>query len=288
MTIFARFASWLRSFAPAMTIDAGGWLVGPGVIRMPSRRGPAAGKAPLLEAGTPKGVVRHGTATAWGTAAAIARSWRAEVETHSAHVTCDVIVEPARSAEVKRWRALGWAKEADQLAALAVGAGVIYQHRSFLSGSWHAGSVSSGTIEGHGPNDATFGIEATCVGQVAKKLDDQWRGWRADDGDDVKDEGVGYGPAVPADQVETIGGKTYHRYHPAALEIERLMDAALLARFPSLAGHTRIKPSSVTRQRKLDGINTESVLRMAIGHEHFDPSRKTDPYPTGARRGRAG
>lgn len=274
--------SWLGSFKTAMTIDAGGWLIGPGVIRMPSRRG---GTSLLLSTQRPLGVVRHGTATAWGTGAAIARSWRAELHAHSAHVTCDVIVEPARSAEVKRWRALGWGKEADQLAALPVGAGVIYQHRSFLSGAWHAGSASSGTIEGYRPNDATIGIEATCVGQVARKLDDQWRGWRGDDGDEVKDEGVGYGPAVPAEQVETIGGKTYHRYHPAALELERLLDAALLARFPSLAGHTRIKPSAVTKQRKLDVINAEPVLRMAIGHDHFDPSRKTDPYRTGARRG---
>jgi hypothetical protein len=268
--------SWIGSFRPALTIDAGGWLVGPAVIRMPSRRG---GTSVLLSTQRPLGVVRHGTATAWGTGAAIARSWRDTFDEHSAHVTCDVIVEPARSAEVKRWRALGWAKEADQLAALPIGAGVIYQHRSFLQGAWHAGSASSGTIEGHGPNDATIGIEATCVGQVARKLDDQWRGWRAE-------SGVGYGPAVPADHVETIGGKTYHRYHPAALEIERLMDAALLARFPSLAGTVGIKPSAVTKQRKRDGINAEPVLRMAIGHDHFDPTRKTDPYPTGALRGR--
>jgi hypothetical protein len=254
---------------------------------MPSRRG---GSAPTLEAGKPKGVVRHGTATAWGTGAAIARSWRDAFEEHSAHVTCDVIVPTLRDAEVKRWRDLGWTKEAAQLAELAPGAGVIYQHRSFLQGAWHAagktsaGEITSATIEGMGFNASCIGVEMTCVGQVARKLDDQWRGWRANDGDNVADEGVGYGPAVPADQVEVIGRKAWHRYHPAALEIERMMDAALIERFPSLAGAALIKPSTYTA-KKLGHVSVTPILRMAIGHVDVDPTRKEDPYPTGAGRG---
>ncbi|MGL4445715.1 MAG: hypothetical protein ACRCU1_18975 [Alsobacter sp.] len=303
MSLFGSFASWWSESSrpqpedhrgpephvappPGLAIDADGWLVGDAVIRMPSARG---GHSPKLSAGEPVCAVRHATATAWGTAGAIARSWRATVENHSAHVTIDVIVAAARDAEVARWRwrRLGWHAEADQLAAMAPGAAVIYQHRSLLTTSWHAyGALddaaktrTSGTINGEHLNAISIGIEATCVGQVARKLDGQWRGWRSG-------QGVGYGPAVPADQVQTIGGRSWHRYHPVlALEIE--LDAVLLARFPSLTGEVTITPSPYTARALKGELRALPVTRpaMQVGHIDVDPMRKADPYPTGSRRG---
>ena len=255
-----------------------GWLSPhPAVIRMPSQRGRGSilrgrdGIEPLC-------VVRHGTATPWGTGAAIARSWRATVQPHSAHVTIDVVTEPSRTAEVARWRLAGWQAEAEQLEALPVGAAVLYQHRSLLEQAWHAygstgGRRTSGTIEGHGLNVCSLGLEATCVGQVARRLDGRWRGW-------ARGQGVGYGPAVPADQVQTIGIRTWHTYHPAVLDLERQLDAALLVRWPALAGDVTIDPAPDT------GGVPVTVPAMAVGHSDVDPSRKADPYPTGASRGR--
>lgn len=294
MSVFARFATWWadRSLPPAedhrgpepeaLFIDADGWLHGPGVIRMPSARG---GASATLAAGAPVCVVRHGTATAWGTGATIARSWRATYDTHSAHVTLDVIVAAARDAEVRRWRALGWRAEADQLAALAPGAAVLYQHRSLLTTSWHAAGsveidgkdvVTSGTINGSGLNAISIGIEMTCVGQVARKLDRRWRGW-------LHGRGVGFGPAVPDDQVQVIDGRAWHTYHPAALELERQLDAVLLTRFPALAGEVTITPSPYSVRR----LGTKPTLQdaMQVFHCHVDPTRKSDPYPTGDERG---
>lgn len=286
MNPFARFASWWRDRSapiedsrgeePAgVTIDAQGWIHGPGVIHMPSARGRG-----ILY---PRCVVRHGTATPWGTGAAIARSWRETYATHSAHVTIDVVTE--RTAEVKRWRDRGWNAEADQLAALAVGAGVIYQHRSLLDVAWHAAGsigegdakeVTSGTVGGVGLNYVSIGIEMTCVGQVAKRLDSRWRGWLAG-------RGVGYGPIVPDEQVEASGGRNWHRYSPAALELEKQLDAALLARFPGLAGEVTITPSPYSVRRL--GVGPLIRSAMQVGHVDVDPTRKTDPYPTGAQRG---
>lgn len=258
-----------------ITVDADGWLVGPGVIRMPSARG---GASATMVAGTPVCVVRHATATPWGTGATIARSWRSSVESHSAHMTIDVVTEPARTAEVKRWRALGWSAEADQLAAADAGAAVVYQHRSLLTTAWHAygatpsGVRTSGTIDGQHLNAISIGIEATCVGLVRRDKAGRWRGWSSAGG-------VGTGAVVPDDQV-TDG---WHTYHPSVLELERQIDAALLERFPSLAGvDVTITPSSYSAN---EGHTTQRVTRMAVGHWHVDPTRKTDPYPTGRGRG---
>jgi len=266
-----------------LVLGADGWLAGASVIRMPSARG---GTSPKLAAGEPVCVVRHGTATAWGTGGAIARSWRAELDNHSAHLTIDVVVEAARAAEVIRWRKLGWHQEAQQLAAMAPGTAVIYQHRSLFTTSWHAygaigGQRTSGTVDGQHFNSISIGIEATCVGQVARKLDEQWRGWREGDG-------VGYGPAVPADQVRTIGGRSWHTYHPAVLELERELDVLLLARFPTLAGNVTITPSSYTSRVLQGEFRAGSIVRptLAVGHIDVDPRRKADPYPTGDSRGR--
>lgn len=296
MSIFTPFLSWWAGRAstlppqedsrgddPAeLEIDAAGWIHGDGVIHMPSARGRAKYKT---VGGLPSCVVRHATATAWGTGGAIAREWRRVVEPHSAHVTIDVVLEPSRTAEVKRWKALGWAKEAEQLAALPVGAAVIYQHRSFLEGAWHAyGALAdatrtrtSGTIDGRHLNDISIGIEATCVGQVARKLDDRWRGW-------ASGRGVGYGPAVTQEEVIVDERRSWHTYHPAVLAIETHLDALLLARFPSLAGEVTITPSPYAAAK----VGAKPVTRpaMAVGHCDVDPTRKSDPYPTGARRGR--
>lgn len=264
---------------PRLSIANDGWIEGDAVIRMPSRRG---GASPLLSAGTPVCVVRHGTATAWGTGGAIARSWRATSEPHSAHLTIDVITEAARDAEVARWRKLGWPGSAEQLAAMVPGTAVIYQHRSLLTTSWHAygstdGQRTSGTIDGQHLNTISIGIEATCVGQVARKLDGEWRGWKSG-------KGVGFGPAVPADQVQTIGTRSWHVYHPSVLALEADLDSVLLARFPSLAGDVTITPSPYTAAK----IGAKPAMRpaMAVGHIDVDPTRKSDPYPTGDRRGR--
>lgn len=294
MSVFGRFRSWLADrAAPAieredsrgdehgMTIDAQGWIHGPGVIHMPSRRG---GASAALAAGKPVCVVRHGTATAWGTGATIARSWRDTYDTHSAHTTIDVIAAAARDAEVGRWRALGWRAEADQLAALPIGAGVLYQHRSLLTTSWHAfgrlkdqaKTRTSGEIGGAGLNDIAIGIEATCVGQVARGAGGRWRGW-------AEGKGVGHGPAVPDDQVQTIGRASWHTYAPVALDLERLLDAALLERFPGLAGEVTVTPSPYSVRE----LGTMPITRpaMRVGHVDVDPKRKSDPYPTGASRG---
>lgn len=299
MSLFARFATWWSdtsraaaphedtcgSDPPGLDIDAAGWIHGDNVIHMPSARGRG-----MLPAGGPTCVVRHGTATAWGTAGAIARSWRSSVENHSAHVTIDVITKAEQAAEVARWRKLGWHAEADQLAALPVGAAVLYQHRSLLAVAWHAaGSIevtvagkkeqitTSGTVNGQGLNQVALGIEMTCVGQLAQKKDAQWRGW-------AEGKGVGYGPAVPEDQVETVAGKTYHRYPSAALALERQLDEALLVAYPQLRGEVTITPSAYSVRE----VGARSVTRpaMAVGHVDVDPTRKEDPYPTGASRGR--
>jgi hypothetical protein len=301
VSLFGSFASWwserTRPQSPAedmrgdevpeFVIDAAGWIHGPGVIHMPSARGRAKYKT---MGGLPSCVVRHGTATAWGTASAIARSWRATLENHSAHVTIDVVTKDEQAAEATRWRKLEWHTEAAQLAAMAPGGAVIYQHRSLLTTAWHAAGsvgegenkqVTSGTVAGLGLNDCAIGIEATCVGQVARKLDSQWRGWKSG-------AGVGYGPAVPADQVQTLGGKSWHTYHPAVLEVERELDVLLLARFPSLAGEVTITPSPYTVRAFKGELRAQPATRpaMAIGHIDVDPTRKADPYPTGAARGR--
>jgi hypothetical protein len=290
MSLLRRLLPWWPPAAPpaedlrgpddgAISLDDDGWLVGDGVIRMPSARG---GTSSVMSQRRPLGVVRHGTATAWGTAGAIARSWRAEVKTHSAHLTFDVVLTAARDAEVKRWRALGWHAEAAQLAALPEGAPVLYQHRSLFTSAWHAygatpaGDRTSATIEGRHFNAATLGIEMTSVGRVAKRMDKQWRGW-------ALGKGVGYGPAVPDDQVVTVDGKSWHRYPPAALESERGLDRLLRQRFPSLEGDALITPSEYTAKR----IGAQPVLvpRVAIGHKVVDPTRKEDPYLTGEGRG---
>lgn len=291
MSLLRRLLPWWPPAAPpaddlrgpedvAVNLDGAGWLIGDGVIRMPSLRG---GVSRMLAARVPAGVVRHGTATVWGTGAAIARSWRAKVEAHSAHLTIDVVLDPARTAEVKRWRAAGWHAEASQLEARPAGSVVIYQHRALTTTAWHAygrnadGVRTSGTIDGGEHfNAATLGIEMTSVGRVAKRLDKQWRGWAAG-------KGVGYGPAVPDDQVVTVDGKSWHRYHPAALEAEREMDRLLRQRFPSLAGDALITPSEYA----VGDIGAQPVLvpRMAISHKVVDPTRKDDPYLTGEGRG---
>lgn len=301
MSLFASISSWWAARVvapvedhrgpdadppdpPGLVLGADGWLAGAAVIRMPSARG---GTSPKLAAGEPVCVVRHGTATAWGTGGAIARSWRAEVDNHSAHVTIDAVVEDARDTEVRRWRKLGWIAEAQQLAALAPGTAVVYQHRSLYTTSWHAygklrdGTRTSGTINGEHFNPISLGIEATCVGQVARKLDSQWRGW-------AESDGVGYGPAVPADQVRTIGGRTWHTYHPAVLELERELDVLLLARFPTLAGNVTIAPSPYTVRALAGELRASPIIRpaMAVGHIDVDRRRKADPYPTGDNRGR--
>jgi hypothetical protein len=299
MSLFASISRWWvdRSAAPAedhrgpdadppdpphLVLGADGWLAGAAVIRMPSARG---GTSPKLAAGAPVCVVRHGTATAWGTGGAIARSWRSTVDNHSAHLTIDVVVEAARDAEVARWRRLGWHAEATQLAAMAPGVAVIYQHRSLYATSWHAygstgGQRTSGTIAGAHFNSMSLGIEATCVGQVARKLDPQWRGWREDDG-------VGYGQVVTAGQVRTIGGRTWHTYHDAVLDAERKLDVLLLARFPSLAGNVTITPSPYTARVLAGEFRAGPIVRpaLAVGHIDVDPRRKSDPYPTGESRG---
>jgi N-acetylmuramoyl-L-alanine amidase len=266
-----------------LTIDAAGWIHGPGVIHMPSARG----RGPLTSpGGEPIAVVRHGTATAWGTAGAITRNWRETYDTHSAHATLDEIEKKARDAEVARWRKRGWRTEAAQLAAMAPGDAVLYQHRSLLSVAWHAAGsddvdgkkvVTSGTVGGLGLNDCSIGIEATCVGQVARGAGGHYRGW-------ARGKGVGFGPAVPDNQVEVIGKRAWHRYPPAALELERRLDAALLARFPSLAGEVTITPSPYAAAKT--GAKPVTRPAMAVGHIDVDPVRKSDPYPTGARRGR--
>lgn len=297
MSIFAPFFSWWAGRAstllpqedsrgdesPDLEIDAAGWIHGDGVIHMPSARGRPKYKT---VGGLPICVVRHGTATAWGTGGAIARSWRASIDNHSAHVTIDVITQAEQAAEVARWRKLGWHAEAAQLAALPVGSAVLYQHRSLITTAWHAAGsigkgedkqVTSGTVAGLGFNDCAIGVEMTCVGQVARKKDARWRGW-------AEGEGVGYGPAVPDDQVETIAGRTYHRYPEAALAKERQLDEAMLVAYPQLRGEVPITPSAYS-VREL-GARPTVRPAMAVGHVDVDPTRKADPYPTGAARGR--
>lgn len=298
MSVLSKFFTWWRDTAAIahlehedsrgdepdiLTIDAAGWIYGPGVIHMPSARGRGALTSP---GGEPLAVVRHGTATAWGTAGGIARTWRDTYDTHSAHVTLDVVDEKARDAEVARWRKLGWHAEAAQLAALAPGDAVLYQHRSLLAVAWHAAGsveiagkkvVTSGTINGLGLNACAIGVEATCVGQVARGAGGHYRGW-------ASGKGVGHGPAVPDDQVEIIAGRAYHRYPPAALELERQLDAALLARFPRLAAEVVVTPSAYSVRE----VKARPVTRpaLAVGHIDVDPTRKSDPYPTGLQRGR--
>lgn len=295
MSLFARFATWWSEQAgravphedtrgeepPGLVIDAAGWIHGDGVIHMPSARGRG-----MLPAEGPTCVVRHGTATAWGTAATIARSWRATIENHSAHVTIDVVTKAEQAAEVARWRKLGWHAEAAQLAALPVGAAVLYQHRSLLAVAWHAAGstevagksvTTSGTVGGWGLNQISLGIEMTCVGQLARKLDTKWRGW-------AEHKGVGYGPAAPDDQVELVAGRAYHRYPEPALAMERELDRALLLRFPRLSGDVVVTPSAYS----IKEVQARPVTRpaMAVGHIDVDPKRKADPYPTGVQRGR--
>lgn len=298
MSVFARFATWWRDTAAmahlehedsrgieddALTVDAAGWIHGRGVIHMPSARGRGALTSP---AGQPLCVVRHGTATAWGTAGAIARNWRETYDTHSAHATLDEIEKKARDAEVARWRKLGWRAEAAQLAAMAPGDSVLYQHRPLLSVAWHAAGsveiagkkvVTSGTVGGFGLNDCAIGIEMTCVGQVARGAGGHYRGW-------ASGKGVGFGPAVADDQVEIIGKRAWHRYPPAALEMERRLDAALLARFPQLGGEVTVVPSAYS-VRKV-GAKPVTCSAMAVKHKVVDPTRKDDPYLTGEQRGR--
>lgn len=264
--------------AQGLTIDAAGWIHGPGVIHMPSARGRGALSSP---GGEPLCAARHATATVWGTAGAIARNWRKFVEKHSAHVTIGVIVKRAQDAEVRLWRKLGWHAESAQLAALVPGDAVLYQHRSLITVAWHAagstdGEVTSGTVNGLGLNYCSIGIEMECAGQVERDGAGAFRGW-------AREGGVGHGPEVPEDQVEIVGRRLWHRYPPAALALERRLDAALLARFPQLAGEVTVVPSAYSvRELKAKPVTRPA---MQVGHVDIDPKRKSDPYPNGAGRG---
>lgn len=88
--------------------------------------------------------------------------------------------------------------------------------------------------------------------------------------------------------MRTIGGRTWHTYHPAVLELERELDVLLLSRFPSLAGNVTITPSPYTSRVLRGEFRAGPIVRpaMAVWHLDPDPCRKADAYPTGEDRGR--
>lgn len=122
-----------------LSIDAGGWLVGPGVVRIPIHASRFYARLSTSD-GRPRAIVAHYTATDHGTAAAMFR-----------RLTTPLDTDPDDGDGVDRQVSWHVSLEGD---------GAIYQGASFLRGCWHAGGASAKPIAGVGPaNRTAVGIE---------------------------------------------------------------------------------------------------------------------------------
>lgn len=234
-----------------LEIGPDGWATGELVVRVPTKRRGYRWRGP---GGRPMGALWHWTATAHGTALAMAKR----------------CAEPAKPGERAAW--VHFWIEHD---------GTIYQSGPLTAGAPHAGAPSSArlaVVDGElrkvsrkesslSANHFLFGTEVVCVGEVrpVKKSPSGWVAAKRGDPDAVMmgwpfGKGGQRGPIVPAAEVEEAVDREgvrrlYQLFTKRQLEAIERLARAFRARFGW------------------------SDAALSWGHVDVDPTRKTDPGP---------
>lgn len=262
---------------PDLLFDEHGWLVGPGIEHIPTKRTnalsplirynhdhlsrlPDHGFRPFVQ-----GIVWHWTATRGA----------------GRRLALNIAPSPKKGERAASWHLLIPAE------------GPMFQSAPGTVGTWHAGAPTAHSFacqpdstswrmtdyqnseraKAHeSANELYFGIELENVGEVRQSTklwstfrkkwlpgDMKWRGWpfggKEADADSPK--GSGPGPVVPDAETIKIGTRTYHAFTPhQEAQAERVVRAFL--------------------QRDA----AYSRYDLSLTHAKIDPTRKSDPEPS--------
>lgn len=182
-------------------------------------RVPTARHSGIMKSKEPLGIVWHWTATGGGTGKTIANAWKKKPAAGQHVGSAHLVIERD---------------------------GTIYSLAPLHYSCWHA---IGGPVAGkYRVNQCMVGVEMVAVGRVAKKKDDKYRGWAAE-------KGVGYGPAVPEEEVTQWGSKYYHYFSPEQIKTMEQLTALITSKY-------NMEPGLATTDHKL-----------------WDPRRKEDCGP---------